>query len=47
MPIGEPSPTPIDSRVANPLVLPFVYWLMRNEIEKQAQAGADALLRER
>ncbi|MCG6205838.1 S-4TM family putative pore-forming effector [Rhodopseudomonas sp. HC1] len=32
-------------RVANPLVLPLVYWLMRGELEKQAQAGADALLR--
>jgi hypothetical protein len=32
-------------RVANPLVLPLIYWLMRNELEKQAQAGADALLR--
>lgn len=33
-------------RVANPLVLPFVYWLMRNELEKQAHAGADALLKQ-
>ncbi|MET3225848.1 hypothetical protein ABIF35_006635 [Bradyrhizobium japonicum] len=32
-------------RVANPLVLPAVYWLMRNELEKQAHAGADALLK--
>jgi SMODS-associating 4TM effector domain len=32
-------------RVANPLVLPLVYWLMHSELEKQAQAGADALLR--
>ena len=32
-------------RVANPLVLPLVYRLMRNELEKQAQAGADALLK--
>lgn len=32
-------------RVANPLVLPLVYWLMRNELEKQAHAGADALLK--
>ncbi|WP_298253210.1 S-4TM family putative pore-forming effector [Bradyrhizobium sp.] len=31
-------------RVANPLVLPLVYRLMRSELEKQAQAGADALL---
>jgi hypothetical protein len=31
-------------RVANPLVLPLVYRLMRDELEKQAQAGADALL---
>lgn len=33
-------------RVANPLVLPLVYWLMRRELEQQAQAGADALLRQ-
>lgn len=33
-------------RVANPLVLPLVYRLMRNELEKRAQAGADALLRQ-
>jgi hypothetical protein len=26
-------------------VLPAVYWLMRNELEKQAHAGADALLK--
>jgi hypothetical protein len=32
-------------RVANPLVLPLVYLLMRNELEKQAWAGADALLK--
>jgi hypothetical protein len=32
-------------RVANPMVLPLVYWLMRNELERQAQAGADALLK--
>ncbi|UGY02472.1 S-4TM family putative pore-forming effector [Bradyrhizobium quebecense] len=32
-------------RVANPLVLPAVYRLMRNELEKQAHAGADALLK--
>lgn len=32
-------------RVANPLVLPLVYRLMRSELEKQAQAGANALLR--
>jgi hypothetical protein len=32
-------------RVANPLVLPLVYLLMRNELEKQARAGADALLK--
>lgn len=32
-------------RVANPLVLPVVYLLMRNELEKQAHAGADALLK--
>jgi len=32
-------------RVANPLVLPFVYRAMRSELEQQAQAGADALLR--
>jgi hypothetical protein len=32
-------------RVANPLVLPLVYRLMRNELEKQAQAGADDLLK--
>jgi hypothetical protein len=31
--------------VANPLVLPLVYRLMRNELEKQAQAGADDLLK--
>ncbi|MGJ4950041.1 S-4TM family putative pore-forming effector [Bradyrhizobium sp. HKCCYLS20291] len=31
-------------RVANPLVLPLVYRLMRGELEMQAQAGADALL---
>jgi hypothetical protein len=34
-------------RVANPLVPPFVYKLMRSELEEQAQAGADALLRKR
>jgi hypothetical protein len=32
-------------RVANPLVLPLVYRLMRNELEKQATAAADALLK--
>ena len=32
-------------RMANPLVLPLVYRLMRNELEKQAQAGADDLLK--
>jgi hypothetical protein len=32
-------------RVANPLVLPLVYRLMRDELEKQAAAGADALLK--
>lgn len=32
-------------RVANPVVLPLVYRLMRGELEKQAQAGADALLK--
>jgi hypothetical protein len=31
-------------RVANPLVLPLVYRIMRSELEQQAQAGADALL---
>lgn len=31
-------------RVANPLVLPLVYRLMRDELEKQAHAGVDALL---
>ena len=31
-------------RVSNPLVLPLVYRIMRNELEQQAQAGADALL---
>jgi len=32
-------------RVANPLILPLVYYFTRNELEKQAQAGADALLK--
>lgn len=32
-------------RVANPLIFPLVYKLMRNEFEQQAQAGAHALLR--
>lgn len=31
-------------RVANPLIFPLVYKLMRNEFEQQAQAGAHALL---
>lgn len=29
--------------VANPLVFPLVYRIMRDEFEKQAQAGADRL----
>jgi hypothetical protein len=32
-------------RVANPLIFPLVYRIMRDEFEKQAQAGADALLK--
>ncbi|WP_051000260.1 S-4TM family putative pore-forming effector [Bradyrhizobium diazoefficiens] len=32
-------------RVANPLVLPLVYRLLRGELEQQAHAGADALLK--
>lgn len=32
-------------RVANPLVLPLIYRLMRGELEMQARAGADALLK--
>ena len=32
-------------RVANPLVLPLVYGVMRSELEQQALAGADALLK--
>lgn len=32
-------------RVANPLIFPLVYKIMRDELEQQAQAGADALLR--
>lgn len=32
-------------RVANPLVFPLVYRIVRDEFEKQAQAGASALLK--
>jgi hypothetical protein len=32
--------------VASPLKLALVHWIMHNELEKQAQAGADAMLRE-
>lgn len=32
-------------RGANPLVLPLIYRLMRGELEMQARAGADALLK--
>jgi hypothetical protein len=33
--------------VANPLVLPLVYWLGCIALKKHAQAGANALLQER
>jgi hypothetical protein len=33
-------------RVANPLILPLIYRLMRPELEQQMEAGAEAMLKE-